>query len=176
MRMGGYVISLILAFMVMASMVVFSGASAALFINIPAMMVVVVFPLVLLRASFSFAEMGRYFRMALRGPGSRDPGFQNSVGSTGAAAVDTVTAAELKRAVLCFNALRSYLLSAGFIGGIIGTITILANLSDTAHVGFGAALVLLTILYALVLSALVVLPLRTSLEKQLAGEKTQEAG
>src|SRR6056297_760258 len=187
MRMGGYVISLILAFMVMASMVLFSGASAALFINIPAMMVVVVFPLVLLRASFSFAEMGRYFRMALRDPGSRDPGlqgsggsqgsgFQNSVGSTGAAALDTVTAAELKRAVLCFNVLRSYLLSAGFIGGIIGTITILANLSDTAHVGFGAALVLLTILYALILSALVVLPLRTSLEKQLAGKQTQEAG
>lgn len=165
MRMGGYVISLILAFMVMVSMVVFSGASGALFINIPAMMVVVVFPLVLLRSSFSFAEMGTYFRMALRGPESRDSGFQK-----------TGTAAELKRGVLFFNGLRSYLLSAGFIGGIIGTITILANLSDTAHVGFGAALVLLTILYALVLSALVVLPLRTSLEKQLAGEKAREAG
>ena len=118
--------------------------------------------------------------MALRGPelrgvgarGSeaRSPGFQNSE-----------TAAELKRGVLFFSAMRSYLLSAGFIGGMIGTITILANLSDTAHVGFGAALVLLTILYALVLSALVVQPLRTSLEKQLAGvqlagEKAQEAG
>jgi len=175
MRIGGYVVSLILAFMVMASMVVFSGASGALFINIPAMMVVVVFPLVLLRASFSFADMGRYFRMALRcselrgigarGSGARGPGVQNSE-----------TAAELKRGVLFFNAMRSYLLSAGFIGGMIGTITILANLSDTAHVGFGAALVLLTILYALVLSALVVLPLRTRLEKQLAGGKAQEAG
>jgi len=170
MRIGGYVVSLILAFMVMASMVVFSGASGALFINIPAMVVVVVFPLVLLRASFSFADMGRYFRMALRcselrGIGARGPGVQNSE-----------TAAELKRGVLFFNAMRSYLLSAGFIGGMIGTITILANLSDTAHVGFGAALVLLTILYALVLSALVVLPLRTRLEKQLARGNAQEAG
>lgn len=170
MKVSGYVISLILAVMVIASMVVFAGASGALFINVPAVMVVVLFPLVLLRAGFSFTEMRAYFRLAL---GGHSP--QGTVQVKGAAAEEVISAAELKRGVLFFNALRGYLLGAGFIGGLVGTITMLADLSDTSTVGFGAALVLLTILYALVFSAVLVLPLRTSLEKRLAGVQTQAA-
>ncbi len=160
MRVRSFIISLLFALAVIASMVVFSGASGALFVNLPAFMVVVLMPLVLLRASFSFAEMGACFRLAFR-----LPDFHES-GSSGP------RAAEIKRAVVFFNAMRSYLLSAGFIGGMVGTITILANLSDTSRVGFGAALVLLTILYTIVLSTLLVLPLRSSLEKQLTALET----
>ena len=165
MKVSSFIISLIFAVAVMASMVVFAGASGALFVNVPAFMVVVLMPLVLLRASFSFAEMGAYFRLAFR-----PPEFQETGSSMGRSSGRR--SAEIKRAVLFFNAMRSYMLSAGFIGGMVGTITMLADLSDTSRVGFGAALVLLTILYALVVSTLLVLPLRSSLEKQLPALET----
>ncbi len=162
MRVRSFIISLLFALAVMASMVVFSGASGALFVNVPAFMVVVVLPTVLLRAGFSFSEMGAYFRLAFRLP---------QFNETGSSAH---RAAEIKRAMVFFNTMRSYTLSAGFIGGMVGTITILANLGDTSRVGFGAALVLLTILYAIVLSTLLVLPLRSSLEKQLTVMETSD--
>ncbi len=161
MRVRSFIISLIFAVAVIASMVVFAGASGALFVNVPAFMVVVLMPIVLLRASFSFNEMGVYFRLVFRLTESQETGSSISRSSGH-------RTAEIKQAVLFFKAMRSYLLSAGFIGGMVGTITMLADLSDTSRVGFGAALVLLTILYALVVSTLLVLPLCSSLEKQLS--------
>ena len=167
MKVSTYILSLCVAVVVIISMVIFSGASLGLFVNLPALFVVVVFPLAMLRAGFAFSEMGRHIAAAFTNTNSAaaaktapqtDLHPEQHLGQRG----------KLNRAALFFSAMRNYLLFSGFIGGMVGTITILANPDNSVRVGFGAALVLLTILYALVLWALVALPMRTAVRKRLA--------
>jgi flagellar motor component MotA len=148
MKIGTYIASLVVALLVIFSMVILSGGSYTHFINVPALIVVVVFPAAMLRAGFPFSEMGRHFRNAVGKPGMADP-------------------PELRQGVVFFSAMRTYLLLSGFLGTLVGTITMLANLTDESKIGFGAALALLTVLYALALWGLIALPMRSSLQKQV---------
>ena len=165
MKSSVYIISLFVTLVVMASMIIFSGASLNLFINIPALFVVVAFPLAMLRAGFSFSEMAMHFSNAF----GFDPDEAESLGIE-------KRWIELKQGALFFRTMRTYLLFSGFIGALVGTITMLANLNNKAKLGFGAALVLLTILYALILWALVSLPMRTAIEKKLSLLQHKEKG
>ncbi len=60
-------------------------------------------------------------------------------------------------------------LACGGLGTVIGLIIMLCNLDDPSAIGPGMAVTLLTILYALLLSELVIQPMRRSLEPKHGG-------
>ena len=62
---------------------------------------------------------------------------------------------------------RSYTLAFGVIGTFIGGVIMLKNMDDPAAIGPGVALAILTILYALLLSFAVYLPLQSRLEDRI---------
>ena len=67
----------------------------------------------------------------------------------------------------CQTAIRTSL-AGGFSAAIIGSIQVLARLDDPAEIGPALALAMLGMLYSIILSYLILLPLQTSLEKRLA--------
>ena len=126
--------------------VLFAGAPARVFLNLPSFLVVVVIALALSLCSFSPAEIARYFAISFRQEG--------------------VSAQEIHGGVVFFRALQWYLIVAGLIGFLIGLITILAGLQSASSIGSGTALSLLTLLYSLILAAGVAVPFRTGLERR----------
>ncbi len=67
----------------------------------------------------------------------------------------------------CQTAIRTSI-AGGFSAAIIGFIQMLTNLDDPYEIGPALALAMLGMLYSIILSYLILLPLQTSLEKRLA--------
>lgn len=125
--------------------IVLAGAPLGSYFSVASLLIVVLLPAVLLRATHSFAEIGAAFR-APRTGGEND----------------------LRVAIAFFGALGRYLLWSGFLATMIGVIALLSNLGDTSRIGYGAAIALLTVFYSIVLNLLVALPFRYAAEKKLA--------
>lgn len=142
-----YPVMVILFFALIALAVLFAGAQASLLWSVPALLMVVLLSFVLSLCSFSPAEIGRAFALAFR----RSEADQD----------------EVRLAILYFRSLQWYLFAAGFIGLLVGVITILGNLHSATSAGTGAAISLLTLFYALALAAIVAVPFRTGLERKL---------
>lgn len=142
-----YPLMFVLFLALAASGVLFAGARATLFLNLPSLLIVVLLSLVLSLCSFSPAEIGHAFALAFR-----------------RTAVDQ---RELRTAILYFRSLQWYLIASGLIGFFVGLITILAGLGTAATLGSGLAISLLTVLYSLLLAAVVAVPFRTGLERKV---------
>mgnify|MGYP006265935887 CR=1 FL=1 len=147
-----YPVAVILFLLICVAAIVMAGGRLAYFLSIPSLLVVVVSALVMSLANFRLGEIGRAFALAFRSSGSR-------------AAADR---GELEKALAFFDALLRYLLIAGLVGTMIGTITMLGNLGNVERIGRGSALALTTIFYALLLWVLVVVPGRTGIRQKLA--------
>jgi flagellar motor component MotA len=143
-----YPVSLIVFLAVMAGAIVTSGGSVLLVLNWPSFLMVVVTAVILALGNFRLSEMGRYFRLGAR----REP----------------VSRREAMDAISFFDALTRYIIIAGILGTLTGTIVMLANLGDVTRLGSGAALALITILYALIIHIGVVVPFRTGARRKLA--------
>ena len=116
---------------------------------------VIVIPLLLASGQF------RYFVM----------GFKIAVGRVKKAPVD-----EIKKVIAALKLAVKMTLLAGFIGFIVGAITLLANLSTTQMIGSSCALAIMSILYALFFVCLL-LPVQARAEAFLIdGIKAAEAG
>lgn len=140
-----------LVFLAVGSLgVVFAGASASLFLNLPSLVIVLVIAATLSLSTFGPSEIVRYFAIAFRNEGN-DQG-------------------ELREGVVFFRALQWYLIAGGLIGFLIGLITLLAGLQSSTSIGNGTAIALLTVLYGLVLAAGVAVPFRSALERKLRAE------
>ena len=74
---------------------------------------------------------------------------------------------ELTAAAKGWRMARSYTLVSGVIGTFIGGVIMLKNMDDPAALGPGTALAILTILYSLLLSYGVYLPLQSRLEDRI---------
>lgn len=130
--------------------VVFAGAPASLFLNLPSLVIVLVIAVALSLCTFGPAEILRYFAIAFSGDGNDQR--------------------ELREGVVFFRALQWYLIAGGLIGFMIGLITLLAGLQNATSVGSGTAIALLTLLYGLVLAAGVAVPFRSALERKVRVE------
>ena len=62
-----------------------------------------------------------------------------------------------------------YVNAIGSVGSIIGFVAMLQNLSDPSHLGKGMAVVVLSLLYGVVLSELVFIPLAKAYSESQAG-------
>lgn len=146
-----YPVSVLIVFAVVISAIIMNGVSIALYLNIPALIFVVVLTAGLLFGTYSPREMGEAFRAAYHG----------------------TDAAVLRKAVVFFGAMHRYLLWSGALATLTGVIVLLASLGDETTIGFGAALALITVMYAIVLSLVLALPFRHAAEKRLAEVKAK---
>lgn len=142
-----YPVMFVLFLALVATGVLFAGARATLFLNLPSLLIVVLLSLVLSLCTFSPVEIGRAFALAFRRT--------------------EVDQSELRAAILYFRSLQWYLIVSGLIGFFIGLIAILAGLGTAKTVGAGLAIALLTVFYSLLLAAVVAVPFRTGLERRL---------
>ena len=148
----GYFFSIVIFLVLIAAAVITSGGKMGHFLNIPSFLMVTLITLTLLRGSFSFREMGRSFKIA----------FESSKGGPA-----TVSREELKNGIQFFRSMQIYLIVSGFIGTVIGAMSMLGALEMAIRVGRGASLSLLTLLYGIIFTLLVPVPFRAGLEKQL---------
>jgi len=139
-----------------------AGGRLAYFASVPSLLVVVVSALVMSLANFRPGEIRRAFALAFRSSGGRSAGGAEVAGTAAA------ERGELEKALAFFDALLRYLLIAGLVGTMIGTITMLGNLGNVERIGRGTALALTTILYALLLWVILVVPGRTGIRQRLA--------
>jgi flagellar motor component MotA len=143
-----YPFAFLLFLAICVATIVTAGGSVLWFASVPSFLVVLVTSIVLSLGNFSLREIGQCFGIGYhRIPPSRDA---------------------LNRALAFFDALVRYLIVSGFIGTLIGTMTMLGNLQSTEHIGRGTALALTTVLYALILWIGVVVPFRTGVRRKLA--------
>ena len=146
-----YFLAVILVLGVLAISMVFAAARIAIFLDIPTLIILTVPSLALCLATFPPRDIGRSFAAAFTRHAS--------------------TEAELRTAAVFFRSLERYILLSGFIGALIGIITILtvAELSNTEGVATGFALLLLSVFYALVLMLALAVPFRAAVDRKLAG-------
>tara|TARA_B100000029_G_C17582122_1_gene959961 strand:+ start:1599 stop:2114 length:516 start_codon:yes stop_codon:yes gene_type:complete len=76
-----------------------------------------------------------------------------------------------QRHIAVLSTCRTIALSAGGLGFILGLIIILQNLSDPAKLGPGVAIALISTLYALILSELILAPLSNRLQCHFASPR-----
>jgi flagellar motor component MotA len=143
-----YLVAVVLVLAMIALGVMFAAGKVSYFLDWPSVIMVVFPTLVLSLATFPPAVIGRSF----------------------AAAFDrrTSTEVELRTAATFFRALQGYLLLSGLLAALLGVMTILAGLKADTNVAGGAALLLVSVFYSLVLILLVALPFRASIERRLA--------
>ncbi len=144
---------MLLLFLAVGSLgVIFAGASASLFLNLPSLIIVLVIAVSLSLCTFGPSEIVHYFAIAFR--------------------VDDNDQSGLRDGIVFFRALQWYLIAGGLIGFLIGLITLLAGLQSSTSVGSGTAIALLTVLYGLVLAAGVAVPFRAALERKLRSDNS----
>ncbi|MFP4562738.1 MAG: MotA/TolQ/ExbB proton channel family protein [Spirochaetia bacterium] len=144
----GYFFSIIIFLVLIVAAVITSGGKMGYFLNLPSFLMVTLITLTLLRGSFSFREMGKYFKIA----------FEDSI---------EAPRGEIKNGIQFFRIMQIYLIVSGFLGTVIGAMAMLSALEMSVRVGFGASLALLTLLYGIIFTLLIPVPFRSGLEKRL---------
>ena len=142
-----YFIAVILVVALMGAAVDLAGGGIWLFISPISFILTPIVSLILMLCTFSPAEMVGCFTTALKREKS-----------------DEVI---IERGILFFQTLQHYLLFSGIFSTLLGTVLMLANLEDPEAIGPGAAVALLTILYALFLIMIVTVPFKASLKRML---------
>ncbi|MCX7040878.1 MAG: MotA/TolQ/ExbB proton channel family protein [Spirochaetes bacterium] len=145
-----YFIAVVLALCVLVIGMVFAAARIGYFVDYASLIMVIVPAAVLCLAAFPPRVIGRSFTVAF----SRQ----------------TASEQELRQAAVFFASLQRCFLLSGAIGALIGIVTILAQLQEVAmaKLGQGFALLLITVLYALVLTLVLAVPFRAAVERRLA--------
>ena len=143
-----YLVAVVAVLATLALGVVSAAGKLSYFLDWPSVIMVLAPVIVLSLASFPPSTVGRSFAVAFERRKATD--------------------AELKAAAVFFRSLQSFVLLSGAISSMIGLVTILANLRDLSSVGKGAALLLVSLFYALVLTLVVAIPFRTAVERRLA--------
>jgi flagellar motor component MotA len=148
----GYFFSIVIFLVLIAAAVITSGGKMGHFLNLPSFLMVTLVTLTLLRGGFSFREMGRAFKAAFEVTGDGSP---------------PVPREEILNGIQFFRSMQIYLIVSGFIGTVIGAMSMLGALEMSVRVGFGASLALLTLLYGIIFTLLIPVPFRAGLEKRL---------
>ncbi len=141
-----YIIAVVLVIGLITATISWDASSVAFFFDAPSLIVVIVPALLMCFAVFSPRDIGRSFRAAWGGVEERD----------------------LKAAAVFFRALERYFLLSGFLGVLMGVISMLPASGSDANTKTGFALLLISIFYALTLLLVLAVPFRAAVEKKLA--------
>ncbi len=125
----------------------FAKGNFSFFFNPFGLTIFIVPTFALLLAGFSPAEIIRAFAIAL----------DKNSGS----------ASEYKKSILMFDGIFNYILASALCAVILGFVLMLSHPKEPEKFGFGLAVCLLTILYALIMILVVVLPFKLALKKKL---------
>ncbi|MBT3273119.1 MAG: hypothetical protein HN368_08205 [Spirochaetales bacterium] len=150
-----YFIGLLLSLGMMAVAVLSAGADFGAFISLPAFIVVIFTPALLIISMFGLSVFGRSFSVAFHGVAA--------------------TQKELETGIRLFRAFQNCLMLIGFITSLIGLISILAMLMDATQIGPNLALALITLLYSMILIFGVTVPFRSALENRINGMGESES-
>ena len=141
-----YPVSVVLFVGITAVAIAMSQLRFGYYVSLPALVVVLGLPAVMIFATHTVGEIRAAFRATYQ---SSDP-------------------AELRLSVVFFCAVQRYLLWSGFIATLLGIVALLGSLGDESSIGAGAALSLITVFYAIMLNVVFALPFRHAAEKRLA--------
>ncbi len=142
-----YFIAVILVIGLIAAAIVWNVTSIAYFLDVPSLIVVIVPVLALCFATFSPRDMGRSFRAAF----SRGQ----------------VETSELKTAAVFFRALERYILLSGFLGALLGVMSLLWMMRSDTKIATGFAMLLISVFYALILLFVLAVPFRVAVDRKL---------
>lgn len=130
----------------MAVLIVFTGSSILIYLDLPSLLVIALFLLILTVFTTRMKRCMSYYRAVF------DPHAESGL---------------LKAAGLYFNNFILYTIGVGMLGFLTGLIAVLANLKDTSTVGPNLAVALITMLYAVLLCLTVFLPFKLSLDARI---------
>lgn len=156
-----YVIGALIALVMLVLATVMGGASITWFINIPALIIVVIPTLSLSLTTYRLGEIGETFRLAF---GKK----KRATGETAATpSADPEKIRHLERAITVVRGFGRYAYYSAGLGTVIGFISILGSLGEieSPKIGFNVAIALITLLYATVLNYLLFEPMKANLKK-----------
>jgi flagellar motor component MotA len=130
-----------------AFIAIMSGVGLSTFVDLPSFAIVPTLPLLVTCLAFGAAGV----RAAFTAP------FAKSANK-----------ADLKVCLAFFRSLGTSSIVFGAMGSLMGTVAMMKNLTDRTKVGPNMAIALLTMMYAVLVWALVVLPFTLNAEKRLA--------
>ena len=143
-----YFIFLVLCLGMLVLGVVFAGAKIGLYLNLPALIVVVFLPSFIVTGVYGLPAFLKAFRLAFHGT--------------------QATVEQLKTGAALFKMLGSCVLLTGFITTMIGLIAMLGNLMEAMAIGKTIAIAMITLFYSVILVFLVTLPFKSAYDKRLA--------
>jgi len=143
-----YPLFLLIALALLASGYIFGGASIALGINLPCLLIVLGLSSAMSLSVSPAREIASYFREACRSEDEADRKL-------------------LKKAEIFFRSLRFYFFLSGGIGTITGIIILLSMLNSNETIGLGMAIALITLYYGMVFSLILAIPFETAARKKL---------
>ncbi len=142
-----FFIPVLFAFGLFILSILIGGFSLMLYTDIICFGINILIPLFLLMSSFSFAEMGIYFKVSMKNT--------------------TADEKDLKKALVFFKTIEKYQISVGVVGTMYGLVGMLANMDDPSLIGRGLAASLITILYAAFIICFFTTPFKSAIEKKL---------
>jgi flagellar motor component MotA len=135
---------------ILTALLIFTGASILLFINIPSLLVIALFLTILSIFTTRFKRCTTYYKAVF------DPEADMDL---------------LKTASRYFHDFSIYTMGVGMLSFLTGLIAMLANLEDRSSVGPNLAVALITMFYATLLCMMVFIPFKLSLETRLKKEE-----
>jgi flagellar motor component MotA len=146
MKSGRYIAGVIIAIALLGFAIIVSGGGLLNFLDISSLVMVIVPTLALMSAAFGWKKIWKSVSLAF--------------------SVNPVEPAEYGKAAVIVGSFRIFLYMSGFIGSIVGVISLLAVKEPLIEPRAGAALVLLTPIYAAVIHWALIEPVRVYLKKQ----------
>ncbi|MBF9016311.1 MULTISPECIES: MotA/TolQ/ExbB proton channel family protein [unclassified Oceanispirochaeta] len=135
---------------ILTLVVLFSGSSIFLFINLPSILIIALFLLILSVFTTRYKRCMGYYKSVF------DPEAEISL---------------MKAASLYFHSFTLYTMGVGILGFLIGLMAVLASLEDRASIGPNLAVSLVTLLYATILCLMVFIPFKLSLDARIRKEE-----
>lgn len=145
MKKSSYLIYLVLSLTSLSALVLFTGTSMLFYIDVPSLLVILIFLCILTIFQTGVKRTLGYYRCVF------DP------------RADKVL---VREAAGYFSSLSLYTMAVGSVVFFTGLIAVLGNLEDRSSVGPNLAVALITLLYAAILCILIFLPFKIALEKR----------
>ncbi|OHD12058.1 MAG: hypothetical protein A2Z96_04970 [Spirochaetes bacterium GWB1_48_6] len=147
MKPLGFFLAALGSLSVLVVSIFISGSPFVIFLDFPSLLLLVGIQIMVTLAFSGFHGIARAFTAP----------FEN-----------TPAPAELRKARSYWKGQTTISLMAGFLGVLLGIISMMQNLSDNSALGRGAALALLILFYALILNLTIFIPYRLLCERRLA--------
>ena len=141
-----YWLSLLVFFIGFYLTVTMSGGHPFIYVDIPSLIIVGVFPLIFLSVLFGFKKMISAFSIPSKKEANKD---------------------ELMEGLYFFKIYGRTIWFAGFISVIIAVVAIMFSLGDIMALGPNLALALISLLYCGLLSIVIIIPFTVLIKKQL---------